>query len=77
MRLQKVHTQHRLRDRALLGVMKLMQGHAPGVVRTLLYRKEFFGGQWGVLTHEVMRGRSEWTVGERETFAAVVSRFNK
>jgi len=57
--------------------MKLMQGHAPGVVRTLLYRKEFFGKQWGELTQQVMRGPSEWTVGERETFAAVVSRFNQ
>ena len=77
MRLQKVHTKHRLRDRMLLGVMKLMQGHAPGVVRTLLYRKEFFGKPWGELTQQVMRGPSEWTVGERETFAAVVSRFNQ
>ena len=77
MRLQKVHTRHRLRDRALLGVMKLVQGHAPGVVRTLLYRKEFFGKPWSELTHDVMRGPSEWTVGERETFAAVVSRFNQ
>lgn len=77
MRLTKVHTRHGLRDRALLGVMKLVQGHAPGVVRTLLYRKEFFGSPWGALTHQVMRGPSEWTVGERETFAAVVSRFNQ
>jgi len=46
-------------------------------VRTLLYRKEFFGGQWSALTQQVMRGPSEWTVGERETFAAVVSRFNQ
>ena len=77
MRLQKVHAQHKLRDRALLGVMKLVQGHAPGVVRTLLYRKEFFGQPWSLLPHRVMRGPSDWTVGERETFAAVVSRFNQ
>ena len=66
-----------LRDKALLAVMRLVRGHAPGVVRTLLYRKEFFGRPWSALTHEVMRGPSEWTVGERETFAAVVSRFNQ
>ena len=76
MRLQKVHTQHRLRDRALLGVMKLVQGHAPGVVRTLLYRKDFFGAQWGALTQEVMRGPSEWSIGDRELMAAYISKVN-
>jgi hypothetical protein len=77
-RLRRVHQGHTaLRDRALLAVMRLVQGHAPGVVRTLLYRKEFFGRPWSVLTQQVMRGSSDWTVGERETFAAVVSRFNQ
>ncbi|HTK49057.1 MAG TPA: hypothetical protein VL328_13870 [Gemmatimonadaceae bacterium] len=77
MRLRKVHAGHRIRDKALLAVIRLAQGHAPGVVRTLLYRKEFFGRPWSALTQEVMRGPSEWSVGERETFAAVVSRFNQ
>ena len=77
MRLSKVHTGHGLRDKALLGVIRLVQGHAPGVVRTLLYRKEFFGRPWSDLTQQVMRGPSPWTVGERETFAAIVSRFNQ
>jgi len=77
MRLQKVHAGHALPDRAMLGVMRLMMGHAPGVVRTLRYRKAFFGGPWSALTQAVMRGPSAWTVGEREVFAAVVSRFNR
>ena len=38
MRLRKVHTGHRLRDKAMLGIMRIAMGHAPGVVRTLLYR---------------------------------------
>ncbi|MDQ6635724.1 MAG: hypothetical protein M3Z10_13320 [Gemmatimonadota bacterium] len=77
MRLQKVHTGHRLRDKAMLGMMRLVMGHAPGVVRTLMYRKEFFGTPWTALTQQVMRGPSPWSVGERETFAAYVSRLNQ
>ena len=77
MRIRKVHSGHRLRDRAMLAMMRLFMGHAPGVVRTLMYRKSFFGRPWTDLTQQVMRGPSPWTVGERETFAAFVSRLNQ
>ena len=77
MRLHRVHTKHDLKDRVVLTVMRLMMGHAPGVVRTLFYRKEFFGRRWNALTQQVMRGPSQWSVGERELFAAFVSRVNQ
>lgn len=77
MRLRKVHAGHGLRDKAMLTLMRLMMGHAPGVVRTLMYRKEFFGKPWTALTQRVMRGPSPWTPGEREIFAAFVSRLNR
>jgi hypothetical protein len=77
MRLKKVHAGHRLPDKMMLAMMNLIVGHAPGVVRTLRYRKEFFGHPISELTQQVMRGPSEWTVGERETFAAFVSRLNQ
>lgn len=77
MRLQKVHRGHSFPDRLKLGIMRLMAGHAPGVVRTILYRKEFFGQRFSQLTQQVMRGPSEWSVGERELFAAFVSRLNQ
>ena len=77
MRLQKVHAGHRLPDKAMLVVMRLIMGHAPGVVRTLLYRKGYFGQPASELTQQVMRGPSPWTVGEREMFAAFVSRLNQ
>ena len=77
MRLAKVHKGHRFPDKAMLTMMRLVAGHAPGVVRTLKYRKEYFGRPFSELTQQVMRGRSEWTVGEREVFAAFVSRLNQ
>ena len=77
MRLQKVHSGHRFPDKALLGFMRLIMGHAPGVVRTLRYRKEYFGRPFSELTQQVMRGPSPWPVGQREIFAAFVSQLNK
>jgi len=64
-------------DRFKLVMIRLFAGHAPGVVRTLLYRKEYFGQPFSELTQQVMRGPSEWSVGEREIFAAFVSKMNQ
>jgi hypothetical protein len=77
MRLRKVHTGHHLREKAILAVIRVMAGHAPGVLRTLFYRKQYFGQPFSRLTQQVMRGPSPWSVGERETFAAFVSRLNQ
>jgi hypothetical protein len=77
MRLEKVHKGHRLGDKAMLGLMRVVMGHAPGVVRTLRYRKKYFGRPFSELTQQVMRGPSAWSVGERELFAAFVSRLNQ
>ena len=77
MRLERVHRGHSIADKLRLGMMRMMAGHAPGVVRTLLYRKDFFGRSFSKLTQQVMRGPSSWKVGERELFAAFVSRLNQ
>jgi hypothetical protein len=76
-RLSRVHSGHGLRDRLKLAMIRVLAGHAPGVVRTMLYRKEFFGRPFNALTQQVMRGPSPWPVGEREVFAAYVSRLNQ
>jgi hypothetical protein len=78
MRLQQVEHGHRLPQKLLIGVIRLMSGHrTQDIIRTLLYRPAFFGTPYGACLQEVMRGSSEWSVGERELFAAFVSRKNQ
>jgi hypothetical protein len=78
MRFARVEHGHKLRHRLIYKLVRLVSGHrAPDVVRTLFYRADFFGGHHNRLTHVVMRGPSEWSVGERELFAAFVSRVNQ
>jgi hypothetical protein len=77
-RLKVVERGERLTNRLLYAVIRVMSGfRAPDVVRTLAYRKAFFGEPHTVHTQAVMRGPSQWTVGERELFAAFVSRLNQ
>ena len=47
------------------------------VVRTLVYRSELFGRPFSAALQRVMRGPSDWSVGERELFAAFVSAQNQ
>ena len=77
MRLDVVSNGHRLAQRALLGVMSVGPGSVADVVRALAYRPELWGGPFAVVAQDVMRGESEWSVGERELFAAFVSDRNQ
>ena len=45
--------------------------------RTLSYRPELFGQPFSSYLEAAMRGPSDWSVGERELFAAFVSRTNQ
>jgi uncharacterized peroxidase-related enzyme len=46
----------------------------PDAAKLVAHRPDFYGGI--KLTHEVMRGPSAWSVGDRELLAAVVSQAN-
>ena len=68
----------RLADRARFALIRVASGfRGPDVVRTLAHRPDFFGRRHRAHTQAVMRGPSAWTVGERELFAAFVSRLNR
>ena len=78
MRLHRLERGHRRGVRFFLWFAKLVSRKEPGdVVKTLYYRPEFWGAAYSTLLNDMMRGPSEWTVGERELFAAFTSRLNQ
>ncbi len=78
MRLRAVERGHRLPQRLKLMLIRVVSGRrVPDVVKTLIYRSEFFGRPMCDWTQAVMRGPSAWSVGERELFAAFTSRLNQ
>ena len=48
----------------------------PDAARLTFYRPDFYGSYSKALTHEAMRGPSDWPVAERELMAAYVSKVN-
>jgi hypothetical protein len=78
MRLSNVERGDRFGVRLFYRFIQAVSGfRAPDVVRTLRYHRDQFGGPHSAHTQAVMRGPSEWSVGERELFAAFVSRQNQ
>jgi hypothetical protein len=78
MRLKKAEHDHSLSTKLVFVVIRLMTRRpVPDVVKTLKCGSAFFGRAWNPLADEVLRGPSEWSVGERELFAAFVSRQNQ
>lgn len=78
MRLAAVRRGNRWPNRLLLRLVeKMARMKLPDVMRTMNYRSGFFGGPYTALLHPLMRGPSEWTVGERELLAAYTSYLNQ
>jgi hypothetical protein len=78
MRVPAIDHGHKLREKILMVGMRLVTGQpVPDVVKTLLYRRDYWGDPYNALLQPVMRGPSSWSVGERELFAAFVSNLNR
>jgi hypothetical protein len=74
-RLNNVSHGHKLKERLLLAFIRTVSRmEPPDVVKTLLYRRDFFGDRFSEMTQGCLRGASFWTVGERELFASFTSR---
>jgi alkylhydroperoxidase family enzyme len=75
MRLQVLDRGHPLRIKALLALIRVVSRQpVVDAVKLAFYRPDFYGA--GDLTHEAMRGPSDWSIGDRELMAAVVSQAN-
>ena len=78
MRLKRLEHGHRLPQKLILGMIRLVnRRRAPDILRTLFYRPEFLGRPISAWTQAVMRGASDWSVGDRELFAAFTSKLNQ
>lgn len=78
MRLGRVENGHNLRERLKLRMMSRTMGYEPtDIIKLCLYRPEFFGTPYSDLAQDIMRGPSDWSIGERELFAVFVSRQNQ
>jgi AhpD family alkylhydroperoxidase len=76
MRLQVLDRGHPLRTKALFAVIRVVSRQpVVDAVKLAFYRPDFYGA--GDLTHEAMRGHWDWSVGDRELMAAVVSQANE
>ena len=77
MRLKILEHGHSPVQKVFLGIIRLLVGRVPGPILTFSYRKPFFGKPFSVLCQQILRGPSEWSVGERELFAAYISKLNQ
>lgn len=78
MRLAPPSTEHPLKERTIHRIIRRHTGDPPpDVVLTLHHRPEFFGGAFSRWVEAALRGPSEWSQGERELMAAIVSARNQ
>jgi len=78
MRLPSIEKGRGLKTKMIFGIIRLTTGYRTAdVVRTLMFQRHLFGAPAGAVFQSAMRGPSEWSVAERELFAAWVSKKNE
>ena len=78
MRLRILDTGHGFGTKALFALIRTVSRQPVlDVIKLVKYRADFYGEPMSKVTHEVMRGPSAWSVGERELMAAFVAKTNQ
>jgi hypothetical protein len=78
LRLRCLEDGHDPREARTLELIRSERGtEPPDVLKTLHYRPELFGRPFSDTLELAMHGPSDWSVGERELFAAFVSSLNQ
>jgi len=78
MRLEVLNRGYSPGARLLFALIRLFSRHpVPDAARLVFYRPDFYGSRAKEFTHEVMRGPSAWSAGDRELMAAYVSTVNE
>jgi uncharacterized peroxidase-related enzyme len=78
MRLAILDNGHGFAAKILFAMIRVFSGHrVVDAVKLVTYRPDFYGTPMKALTHEAMRGPSEWSVADRELMAAFISKMNE
>jgi uncharacterized peroxidase-related enzyme len=78
MRLPEVEKGDGFFYRILIRFISMVSGmRLPDAARIVMYHQNFYGKPMTSWTHAVMRGESNWSVGERELVAAMVASWNQ
>lgn len=78
MRLEVLNSGYTFGAKVFFALIRLASGRPlPDAARVVFYRPDFYGDLARRLTHEAMRGPSEWSVADRELMAAYVSKMNE
>ena len=78
MRLEILNNGYRFSTKVLFAIIQTISHYPlPDAAKLTFYRPGFYGGPMKELTHEAMRGSSEWSVGDRELMAAFISKINE
>jgi len=77
MRLRILDSGHTFGTKALFSMIRVISRQPVlDVVKLVRYRPDFYGKPMSKITHEAMRGPSDWSIGDREMMAACVASTN-